>query len=165
MAPSNERVVAVATRVLVVIASLALIGLIVGAVVVLRGGAAAPSPSPTPVAASGPVHTTTADGLKIDDTTVGTGAVATAESTVKAKYTGKLDDGTVFDSTDKHGGEAIEFPLSGVIKGWQEGIPGMRVGGKRTLVIPAELGYGAQGNSGIPPNSRLTFDIELVDVK
>ena len=96
---------------------------------------------------------------------MGTGAEAKADSTVTAKYTGKLADGTVFDSTDKHGGAPISFPLSGVIKGWQQGIPGMKVGGKRTLVIPPELGYGAQGTSGIPPNSTLTFEIELTDVK
>lgn len=154
------------TRILVLIASLAVIGLIVGAVVVFRGGAAAPSSSarPTP-APSVAAAVSPSAGLVITDQVVGTGAEAKADSTVTAKYTGKLADGTVFDSTDKHGGDPISFPLSNVIKGWQQGIPGMKVGGKRTLVIPPELGYGAQGTSGIPPNSTLTFEIELTDVK
>ena len=153
-----------ATRVLIVIASLAVIGLIVGAVVVLRGGGNTPSPTvtPTPVAAA---TMSPSAGLKITDQVIGTGAEAKADSTVAAKYTGTLADGTVFDSTDKHGGQPIEFPLSGVIKGWQQGIPGMKVGGKRTLVIPPELGYGPQGTAGIPPNSTLTFVIELTGVK
>src|SRR4051794_26349688 len=104
----------VTTRVLIVVASLAVIGLIIGAVVVLRCGAATPAAaSLTPMAAAA---STPEPGLKITDQVIGTGAEAKANSTVKAKYTGKLDDGTVFDSTDKHGGEAIEFPLSGVIK-------------------------------------------------
>jgi FKBP-type peptidyl-prolyl cis-trans isomerase len=152
------------TRVLVAIASLAVMALIIGAVVVLKGTAAAPdgTPTPTPVAAN---NSGEAGKLIITDQVVGTGTEAKADSTVKAKYTGKLADGTVFDSTDKHGGEPAEFPLSQVIKGWQQGIPGMKVGGKRTLVIPPDLGYGARGTSGIPPNSTLTFEIELVEVK
>jgi FKBP-type peptidyl-prolyl cis-trans isomerase len=151
---------------MVIIASIAVIALIIGAVIVLRGGAGAPSETPTPTAVAKGSGASPAPGkLIVTDQVVGTGAEAKADSTVKAKYTGKLADGTVFDSTDKHGGEAIEFPLSNVIKGWQEGIPGMKVGGKRTLVIPPDLGYGEQGTQGIPPNSTLTFEIELVDVK
>ena len=71
----------------------------------------------------------------------------------------------LFDSTDKHGGEPISFALNGVIKGWQQGIPGMKVGGKRKLVIPPDLAYGPEGSDTIPPNSTLTFEIELIDVK
>lgn len=99
------------------------------------------------------------------DEVEGTGAEAKSDSTVTVKYTGTLADGTVFDSTDKHGGDPISFPLSSVIKGWQEGIPGMKVGGKRKLVIPPDLAYGSQGTNGIPGNSTLTFEIELIDVK
>lgn len=150
------------TRVFVVIASIAVIALIVGAMLVLRGGATTPSASPSPVAAA---RDTPAGKLAVTDQVIGTGAEAVATSTVSAKYTGKLADGTVFDSTDKHGGDAISFPLSNVIKGWQQGIPGMKVGGRRTLVIPPDLAYGEQGGQGIPPNSTLTFEIELVDVK
>lgn len=154
-------------RILVAIASLAVIALIIGAVVVLRGGASAPSSSTSPAANSGasPAASAEAGKVTITDQVVGTGTEATADSTVRVKYTGKLADGTVFDSTDKHGGEPAEFPLSQVIKGWQQGIPGMKVGGKRTLVIPPDLGYGSQGTQGIPPNSTLTFEIELLDVK
>jgi FKBP-type peptidyl-prolyl cis-trans isomerase len=107
-------------------------------------------------------------GLKIIDTKVGTGAVAEPGDTCFMLYTGKLkSNGTVFDSTEKHGGDPFSFPLGQgqVIKGWDLGVKGMRVGGKRTLEIPAELGYGAQGSGDtIPPNSDLVFDIELVDV-
>ena len=119
------------------------------------------APTPTPTATAVPAG----DKVKIEDLTVGTGAVAVATSTVSVKYTGTLADGTVFDSTDKHGGAAISFPLSNVIEGWQQGIPGMKVGGKRKLVIPPDLAYGPQGTQGIPPNATLTFEIELVDVK
>lgn len=154
-----------ATRILVAIASLAVIALIIGAVVVLRGTAAAPSASSTPSVAVSPAASAEAGKVTSTDQVVGTGAEAAAGSTVKVNYTGKLADGTVFDSTAKHGGEPSEFPLSQVIKGWQQGIPGMKVGGKRTLVIPPDLAYGAQGTQGIPPNSTLTFEIELLDVK
>jgi FKBP-type peptidyl-prolyl cis-trans isomerase len=156
----------VVTRVLLVVASVVVVILIVGAIFVLKGGAvkmnstgSTNSPSPSESASTG------AGKLVVTDQVIGTGAEAKADSTVSAKYTGKLDDGTVFDSTDKHGGDPIEFPLSGVIKGWQQGIPGMKVGGKRTLVIPPELGYGSQGTGGIPPNATLTFEIELMGVK
>jgi len=107
------------------------------------------------------------DQLQSTDQVVGTGAEASASSTVTVKYTGCLSDGTVFDSTDKHGGQPISFPLSNVIVGWQQGIPGMKVGGTRTLVIPGNLAYGANppAGSGIPANATLTFQIELIDVK
>ena len=106
-----------------------------------------------------------ADGLKLNDTTVGTGAEATATSTVTVEYTGTLCDGTVFDSTDKHGGTPTTFPLSNVIVGWQEGIPGMKVGGTRTLVIPPAIGYGSSAQNGIPANSTLIFTVKLVNVQ
>jgi FKBP-type peptidyl-prolyl cis-trans isomerase len=78
-------------------------------------------------------------------------------------YTGKLKDGTVFDSTDKHGGKPFQFTLGkgNVIKGWEQGCLGMKVGEKRTLIIPPSLGYGASGSGPIPANSTLTFDIQL----
>ncbi len=109
--------------------------------------------------------TTTASGLQIIDVQVGDGDAAQAEERVCVHYTGYLEDGTVFDSSVERG-QPIEFPLTGVIQGWQEGIPGMQVGGKRRLIIPPELAYGANppGGSGIPPNATLIFDVELLEL-
>jgi FKBP-type peptidyl-prolyl cis-trans isomerase len=110
---------------------------------------------------------TTGSGLQYWDIQVGTGAVAGASKKVKVHYTGWLLDGKEFDSS-LDAGEPIEFELGTgqVIKGWDQGIVGMKVGGKRQLRIPPELGYGARGaGSAIPPNSTLIFDVELVGVK
>ena len=110
--------------------------------------------------------TTTPPGLQYKDVVVGTGAEAVAGKTVEGHYTGTLDDGTQFDSSRSRG--PFSFRLGGgqVIKGWDEGVSGMKVGGRRILVIPAALGYGARGAGGvIPPNATLVFDVELVDVK
>ncbi len=102
--------------------------------------------------------------LKIEDLAVGTGKECPPGATVKIHYRGTLLDGSEFDSSYKRG-EPSEFPLANLIQGWQEGIPGMKVGGKRKLVIPPEKAYGQQGRPGIPPNSTLVFEIELLDVK
>ena len=111
-----------------------------------------------------------ADGLKYTDSTVGTGAEATAGRKVTVHYTGWLDDngekGKKFDSSVDRG-EPFSFTLGAhqVIRGWDEGVAGMKVGGKRTLVIPPALGYGARGAGGvIPPNATLMFDVELLKV-
>lgn len=104
--------------------------------------------------------------LEIIDTQEGTGAVAKAKDTLLMHYAGRLEDGTPFDSS--HGrGQPFQFTLGigQVIKGWDEGVVGMKVGGKRTLKIPSEKGYGAYGaGSVIPPHANLIFDIELVDI-
>jgi len=106
----------------------------------------------------------TASGLQIETIKEGTGATPAASSTVKVHYTGTLIDGTKFDSSVDRG-EPIEFPLSGVIKGWTEGLQLMKVGGKSRLVIPPEIGYGAQGSPPvIPPNATLVFEVELIDI-
>ena len=95
----------------------------------------------------------------------GTGKQPAASSIVKVHYTGKLVDGTVFDSSVERG-EPIEFPLNQVIPGWTEGLQLMKEGGKATLYIPSQLGYGEQGVPGtIPPHSTLIFDVELIEVK
>jgi peptidylprolyl isomerase len=116
-------------------------------------------------------ETTTASGLKIIDTTVGTGATPATGQTCVMHYTGWLYEngkkGTKFDSSVDRG-QPFEFPIGTgrVIAGWDEGVATMKVGGKRTLIIPPDLGYGAQGAGGvIPPNATLIFDVELLDVK
>ena len=112
--------------------------------------------------------TTTPSGLQIDDTVVGDGAQAKAGHDVTVHYTGWLykdgAKGKKFDSS-KDRGDPFRFELDGgmVIKGWDEGVQGMKIGGSRTLIIPAELGYGARGAGGdIPPNSTLIFEVELL---
>jgi FKBP-type peptidyl-prolyl cis-trans isomerase FkpA len=113
-----------------------------------------------------------AQGLQKIDTVVGKGKEAVAGKTVVVHYTGWLyapkapkQRGQQFDSSV--GGQPFTFPLGmgGVIKGWDQGVAGMKVGGKRTLVIPSELGYGARGAGPIPPGATLLFDVELLDVK
>lgn len=121
--------------------------------------------------ASGPTKVTgqptaAAFGLQYWDIVVGTGATAVPGSTVKVHYTGWLTTGEKFDSS-RDRGEPFSFPLGArqVIKGWDEGVAGMKVGGKRQLRIPPELGYGDSGAGGvIPPNATLIFDVELLDV-
>ncbi|MEE3001687.1 MAG: FKBP-type peptidyl-prolyl cis-trans isomerase [Planctomycetota bacterium] len=105
-------------------------------------------------------------GLIYYDLVEGDGATpASSASTVTVHYTGWLLDGTKFDSSVDRG-QPIDFPLNGVIPGWTEGVGSMKVGGKRKLIIPADLGYGARGAGGvIPPNAILVFDVELLDVQ
>ena len=108
--------------------------------------------------------TTTPSGLIIDDVTVGSGAEANAGQEVTVHYTGWLTTGEKFDSS-KDRGDPFVFPLGGgrVIKGWDEGVQGMKVGGTRKLTIPPDLGYGARGAGGvIPSNATLVFEVELL---
>lgn len=110
---------------------------------------------------------TTSSGLKYSDQVVGTGVEAVAGKTVSVHYTGWLASGQKFDSSVDRG-QPFSFPLGAgrVIKGWDEGVQGMKVGGKRKLTIPSELGYGSRGAGGvIPPNATLIFDVELLDVR
>ena len=106
------------------------------------------------------------DVLQIEDTQVGTGEEVRPGATVKAHYRGTLkEDGTEFDSSYSRG-QPIEFPLRAMVPGWQYGIPGMKVGGKRKLVVPFAMAYGDRGIPGkIPPRADLVFEIELVEVK
>jgi hypothetical protein len=111
---------------------------------------------------------TTVDGLNIKDTKCGTGPEATRGSVIEVKYVGKLATGKVFDATSKHPGKKPStFPIGvrQVIGGWDEGVPGMRVGGVRVLTIPPALAYGQAGAGPIPPNATLEFTITLVGVK
>jgi len=111
--------------------------------------------------------TTTASGLKIEELKQGDGDVAVAGKTVSVHYTGWLTNGTKFDSS-KDRKQPFEFPLGGgrVIKGWDEGVQGMKVGGIRKLTIPSSLGYGSRGAGGvIPPDATLVFEVELLKVR
>ena len=108
----------------------------------------------------------TASGLLIEDLVVGDGATAGAGQRVSVHYTGWLENGNKFDSS-KDRGEPFVFALGRgqVIRGWDEGVSGMKVGGKRKLTIPSNLGYGARGAGGvIPPNATLLFEVELLGV-
>lgn len=107
---------------------------------------------------------TTASGLIIEDLTVGSGDEACAGQEVTVHYTGWLTNGDKFDSS-KDRGDPFAFPLGGgrVIRGWDEGVQGMKIGGTRKLTIPPDLGYGARGAGGvIPPNATLVFEVELL---
>ena len=110
--------------------------------------------------------TTTASGLQYEDTTLGTGIEATAGKTVEVHYTGMLADGTKFDSShDRRKPFAFKLGAGQVIKGWDEGVAGMKIGGKRKLVIPHTLGYGERGYPpAIPAQAELTFEVELLKV-
>jgi peptidylprolyl isomerase len=112
-------------------------------------------------------YTTTESGLKYYDIVVGDGATPSQGQVVTVHYTGWLEDGTVFDSSVERG-EPFTFALGvgGVIPGWDEGLASMKVGGKRQLMVPADLAYGEQGSGGvIPPGATLIFDVELISVE
>lgn len=146
---------------LIVVSALALPGL---------AGAQAKKPGKKPAApvkAKGKV-VTTKSGLKYEDLVVGKGPSPKKGQVVVVHYTGWLTNGTKFDSSKDHG-QPFEFAIGtgGVIKGWDEGVMTMKVGGKRKLTVPPGLGYGAQGTPGgpIPPNATLLFEVELLKVK
>ena len=119
---------------------------------------------PTSVPSDIPANVTQ---LMSKDLTVGTGAEAQTGDSVTVQYVGMLTNGTVFDASANHGTQGFTFNLGAgqVIKGWDEGVVGMKVGGKRELIIPASLGYGSQANGPIPANSTLIFEVELQSVQ
>ncbi|HEY9853727.1 MAG TPA: FKBP-type peptidyl-prolyl cis-trans isomerase [Leptolyngbyaceae cyanobacterium] len=110
---------------------------------------------------------TTPSGLKYVDLVEGTGATPKTGQTVVVHYTGTLENGKKFDSSrDRNQPFSFKLGIGQVIKGWDEGLSTMHVGGRRQLIIPAELGYGARGAGGvIPPNATLIFDVELVEIR
>lgn len=139
----------------------------------LAGAASAQDPKPAAAAgetkaaaAAGETAVTTASGLKYEDLKVGDGTEAKTGDRVQVHYTGWLENGTKFDSSVDRG-QPFAFPLGAgrVIRGWDEGVAGMKVGGKRKLTIPPALGYGERGAGGIiPPNATLVFEVELLQV-
>lgn len=123
------------------------------------------SPSSGPTASN--TLTTTSSGLQYQEITVGTGATPQTDQTVSVHYTGWLADGKKFDSSVDRG-QPLQFVLGRgqVIKGWDEGVATMKVGGKRKLIIPPALAYGSTGFGGvIPPNATLTFEVQLLGIK
>ena len=143
------------------------LGIVVGAAVLAAMVAACAQSQAPAGGGGGGDEVTTPSGLKYTDVKVGTGAEAKSGQNVSVHYTGTLTDGKKFDSS-KDRNQPFNFPLGAgrVIKGWDEGVAGMKVGGVRKLIIPASLGYGASGAGGvIPPNATLLFEVELLDVK
>jgi FKBP-type peptidyl-prolyl cis-trans isomerase len=136
--------------------------MLLAAIGIAARGADTDTSSPTKVEGK---SKSTASGVEYWDITIGTGATAVSGKNVSVHYTGWLTDGKKFDSSVDRG-KPIEFPLGAgrVIKGWDEGLVGMKVGGKRQLRIPPSLGYGVRGAGPIPPNAILIFDVELISV-
>src|SRR5438477_6732073 len=148
-------------RAAVTIGVVGMLGVLIG-VVALK----ALAPPDAATATDDQAMTTTPSGLKYLDVGEGTGPEAKAGDLVDVHYTGRLKDGKKFESSLDRG-QPYSFRLGAkqVIAGWDEGIVGMKAGGKRKLVIPPELGYGARGSGSIPPNAELHFDVELLRIR
>ncbi len=129
--------------------------------------AEAPSAKISPEFEGDPLATATKDGLVMDDYILGQGNEVKEGWTAEVNYSGFLEDGTMFDSSLKRGRRPFKFIVGKgqVIKGWDQGVLGMKVGGKRKLTVPAELGYGERGKGKIPANAELTFTLELVSAR
>jgi peptidylprolyl isomerase len=130
------------------------------------GAHVADSMTITQVTSTPTTAASTNEKLQVVDEKIGTGKEVTKGDTVEINYVGTLTNGTKFDASADHGGPfTTQIGVGQVIKGWDEGIIGMKVGGKRKLVIPPSLGYGSQGSGPIPPNATLIFQVELVGIK
>jgi len=146
-----------------IVSGIILVAAVVGVTLLVNSSAQAPSAQTS--------QKTTQKGsismeLQKTDETVGTGAEAVAGKSVTVNYVGTLTNGTKFDSSyDRNQPFVFTLGSGQVIKGWDEGVVGMKVGGKRKLVIPPELGYGSQAQASIPANSTLVFEVELVSVQ
>jgi peptidylprolyl isomerase len=149
---SNRRTQTIAV---VAIAALAVAGVLFAGLFLLRGGGGT---------SGGEV--TTASGLKYIDEVVGSGASPKTGQNVTVNYTGTLENGTKFDSSFDRG-KPFTFRIGRdpVIQGWEEGLMSMKVGGKRRLIVPPQLGYGSEGRPGIPPDATLIFEVELLGVQ
>lgn len=146
---------------LIIIIGIILVFLILNFLTTQKSAITNLNPSPTSKTATNEAQ------LKIEDLQVGTGPEVKPGDTITVNYTGTLEDGTKFDSSlDRNEPFTTQIGVGQVIKGWDQGIIGMRVGGKRRLTIPSDLGYGATGAADkIPPNSTLIFEIELLSIK
>ena len=148
---SNRRTKTIAV---VAIAALAVAGVLFAGLFVLRGGRSSGG------------EVTTASGLKYVDEVVGRGDSPRLGQNVTVNYVGTLESGTKFDSSyDRGKPYTFRIGTGSVIQGWEEGLMSMKVGGKRRLVVPPQLGYGSEGRPGIPPNSTLLFEVELLGVQ
>ena len=144
-----------------------LVSILAASVLPLLGLVAPPTEPAAPAPSGDPAWRKTASGLEIQDLKTGEGAEARSGSTVDVHYTGWLEDGTPFD-TSRDRGKPFSFRLGAgmVIRGWDEGVAGMKVGGLRKLRIPSALAYGKRGAAGvIPPDATLIFEVELVAVR
>lgn len=142
-------------------------GMVFGAIIVMCSPSMGVGGSMSGSESSAGKEITTTSGLQYIDQVVGAGDTATAGQTVSVHYTGWLTDGKKFDSSVDRG-QPFSFRLGvgQVIKGWDEGVQGMKIGGKRKLTIPSNLGYGARGAGGlIPPHATLVFDVELLGLQ
>jgi len=132
----------------------------------LNGSTPAANTTDSMTIPTAPAPTSSSDKLQIQDEKNGTGRTVQKGDTVEINYVGTLANGTKFDASADHGGPfTTQIGVGQVIKGWDEGVIGMKVGGKRKLTIPPSLGYGNQAAGSIPPNSTLIFQVELVKIK